>query len=894
MNRYTSCNEAFIGKMVFEDEHVSRRVLLGALSVNALSFFIMRIIFATVQSSAAKNANVAFATVVSVCNLMIVFGLANAWWLSIFKDQNNRLSSPIEVPYGGFFRKTTHLISLNTSDGVNKACRWVILFLELGFVGCGMLGYIIVGFILADSQNERARENDSPDLKTYYAFAILFNAGSIAFLIDLVLAVLFYRYFGLKRVLLSNKIDTTNYSIGIESTTWQRWDSKLIASLSLLLIINSSLLIRLLNGWCPYIDYTEDFYHGGDPAEYTTQDLMNFLIYFVFTGYFTRIAFLDAYMYWKPANYGKSDTISFSDTDSVQMAKRVNIVEVVLNTLIFVISLCLILVDNQYKYDAGMVGRMLYFFGYLLTVGSWSSREFLFALADVPKNSIFLGMQIFIGCYILYVVTVFIVGAVKWTSDSYKSTNMVDKFDNFLLFNGIIMWFLHALFLLAFEKIQIVKPKESDDGIEMETQKTMEESEMQINIQANDISAHLSEIALQDTSTVEESHAETSPAVETSEDHEIATLLKVGFAFRGLSDFSKVLSVFFYLWCLLAICWNALSILFVMYSISKLFGLYMEDSWMKSHISSGGKPHTSIPFTKKLLKHSIQLVIAVAFFFFYNAWYFLGTPLPYYEPQILIAGHRGVWTEGYAENSKEAFVFAKSEEYAGVEFDMRMTRDQKLVVMHDTTLERTTNGTGNVYDYDLVDVEKLSLKRDGTDVYVPWSEEMHPYSMDQVLKITKPMNLINNIEVKQDVNLSAIPLALQAMCDNNVTNTSFISTGDMRFQHLLYYLEPNVTLEKDFLLHTAANSLNVPLNVNVYAISAELLLFNTWVIPNAHQAGMMVLVYFLAIETPGMINYFKYMGVDGFMLNNPVHCANSGNCKPPKKFVLPRVIYIPP
>jgi len=155
--------------------------------------------------------------------------------------------------------------------------------------------------------------------------------------------------------------------------------------------------------------------------------------------------------------------------------------------------------------------------------------------------------------------------------------------------------------------------------------------------------------------------------------------------------------------------------------------------------------------------------------------------------------------------------------------------------------------------------EQVKLKRVGTGDII---DEV-PYTPEEAIQASLDRDLIINLEVKQDKNLSAIPLALNAICELNATDNAFISTGDTRFQHLLYYMEPDVTLEKDFLLHTSSMAMQVPGNVNIYGISAELLLFNTWVIPNQHAAGIMVFVYFLAVESPGMISYFKALGVDG-------------------------------
>ena len=53
--------------------------------------------------------------------------------------------------------------------------------------------------------------------------------------------------------------------------------------------------------------------------------------------------------------------------------------------------------------------------------------------------------------------------------------------------------------------------------------------------------------------------------------------------------------------------------------------------------------------------------------------------------------HRGA--SGYApENTLEAFEMAVKQQADGVELDVQLTKDGELVVLHDETLDRTTDG----------------------------------------------------------------------------------------------------------------------------------------------------------------------------------------------------------
>ncbi len=68
--------------------------------------------------------------------------------------------------------------------------------------------------------------------------------------------------------------------------------------------------------------------------------------------------------------------------------------------------------------------------------------------------------------------------------------------------------------------------------------------------------------------------------------------------------------------------------------------------------------------------------------------------------------HRGA--SGYApENTLPAFELALEQGADGFELDVQLTRDDEVVVIHDETLERTTDGNGWVADHSLEDLRRL-------------------------------------------------------------------------------------------------------------------------------------------------------------------------------------------
>lgn len=103
-----------------------------------------------------------------------------------------------------------------------------------------------------------------------------------------------------------------------------------------------------------------------------------------------------------------------------------------------------------------------------------------------------------------------------------------------------------------------------------------------------------------------------------------------------------------------------------------------------------------------------------------------------------IASHRGgalLW----AENSRLAFEQTAKLPVEQVEFDVHPSQDGRLVVIHDATLERTTDGTGAVCQHDWSELSKLILKGSGGQRML---------LLDEVVEIFRPTKIILRLEMK--------------------------------------------------------------------------------------------------------------------------------------------------
>jgi len=76
---------------------------------------------------------------------------------------------------------------------------------------------------------------------------------------------------------------------------------------------------------------------------------------------------------------------------------------------------------------------------------------------------------------------------------------------------------------------------------------------------------------------------------------------------------------------------------------------------------------------------------------------------------ILVIAHRGDWRNA-PENSLLAIEKAIAMGVDVIEIDIQRTRDGQLILMHDETVDRTTNGKGYIKDLTLDEIRKLHLR----------------------------------------------------------------------------------------------------------------------------------------------------------------------------------------
>jgi glycerophosphoryl diester phosphodiesterase len=116
------------------------------------------------------------------------------------------------------------------------------------------------------------------------------------------------------------------------------------------------------------------------------------------------------------------------------------------------------------------------------------------------------------------------------------------------------------------------------------------------------------------------------------------------------------------------------------------------------------------------------------------------------EGIMKIYAHRGA-CGFYPENTMLAFEKALEAGSDGIELDVQLTRDGHVVIIHDETIDRTCNGTGRVWDHDLVDLQRYNAAHTYKD-----GSEFHPIpSFEEYCKWVATTDLVTNIELKSSV-----------------------------------------------------------------------------------------------------------------------------------------------
>ncbi|QPG05392.1 glycerophosphodiester phosphodiesterase [Salinimonas marina] len=219
-----------------------------------------------------------------------------------------------------------------------------------------------------------------------------------------------------------------------------------------------------------------------------------------------------------------------------------------------------------------------------------------------------------------------------------------------------------------------------------------------------------------------------------------------------------------------------------------------------------------------------------------------------------ILAHRGA-SRAAPENTLKAFQLAFDQQADGIEFDT-YELDSDIIVFHDKTLRRTTNGTGRLLDKSLSHLRTLNA---GDNQQIPLLAE--------VLALT-PTDALCNIEIKQlqapESWLHKLEAALPAGAQ--ATSNILISSFHHHWLAQIARLKPQLRLGV-LTASTPQKSIKKALQMGAYSIHFALETVDEQYVLQAKEAGLKVLVY--TVDTPADMLWLQHMGVDGIFTNVP-------------------------
>ena len=222
---------------------------------------------------------------------------------------------------------------------------------------------------------------------------------------------------------------------------------------------------------------------------------------------------------------------------------------------------------------------------------------------------------------------------------------------------------------------------------------------------------------------------------------------------------------------------------------------------------------------------------------------------------VLSIGHRG--NDLFApENTVASFTAAQGKADL-IEFDVQVTADGKLVIMHDSTVDRTTDGTGSIATNTLA---KLKLLDAGSWFSATFKGERIPTleeGLNAILPGATPL-----IEQKTG---SAASIVAELRRLNTLTNI-VLQSFDWAFLSSAHALEPSIPLCGLGSGTLSSASITSISNTGARTVAWEKAGVTANTVALVHAAGLRLFVW--TVDGPEIQNYLD-LGVDGVISNDP-------------------------
>ena len=233
-----------------------------------------------------------------------------------------------------------------------------------------------------------------------------------------------------------------------------------------------------------------------------------------------------------------------------------------------------------------------------------------------------------------------------------------------------------------------------------------------------------------------------------------------------------------------------------------------------------------------------------------------------------LIGHRGV-KDLCPENTLESIAMALELGLTFVEIDVKISKDKLPILLHDDTLDRTTNGNGLVIDYDYENIRKLDagkfFYKKNTNIFVPKLEDTLNFCINN--------NVNLNIELKPNKNFEKEnTLQIYELTKNIHQIDIFFSSFDMNSILEISKLYPQSFrsfLLDDFKEYNIDDLINLSINNDLKICGLNIDLVSTDIIKKIKESNMSITVYSDKNINLSKANEIFSLGVDSIFIDNP-------------------------
>lgn len=240
--------------------------------------------------------------------------------------------------------------------------------------------------------------------------------------------------------------------------------------------------------------------------------------------------------------------------------------------------------------------------------------------------------------------------------------------------------------------------------------------------------------------------------------------------------------------------------------------------------------------------------------------------MPMDLPSPLIFAHRGA--SAFApENTISAFDLAVQQQADVIELDTKLSADGKVVIIHDQTVDRTTNASGDVRDFSIAELQELDA---GSFFGPQFSKERIP-SLEEVLHRYSGNVWINIELTNYSSPLDALPeevarILRKLKLIDNILVSSFHPIPLRRFHYLLPEI-PLGFLARHGLSGSLSRSWLGKSILPYWALHPHFSDVSSRLVSKAHRSQKRVHVY--TVNSPEEIENLISKGIDGIITDNP-------------------------